>query len=1561
MIRLLQGSVTLLFIFLFSNFIRAQVNLTATVGTPSATYPTVKAAFDAINIGTHQGIINIVLTDSTVETAPAVLNASGSGAAIYTSINISTTVVALVTGNFAGAIIKLNGADNVTLDGRIGGAGRNIIIENTSTAAATAAVWISSTGAGAGAKKNIIRNCELLCGVTQNTAATATYGVVLTGTAVTTSSAGADNDSNQILENRFTKVRYGIVTRGESATNLNEGTIISGNIIGPTSHGPNQIGKVGIFTQFENNCAITYNTIQFIGGDFANTSAGADRVGIALQSESWSATVGVSTNYSIHHNIIHDVLDERTFSAIGILHAAGNSGSPTNHMIYNNFIYNIRSNGTSTDQGIGIAIAGGAADVIAFNSISMTGGDIDPPGTTTATQSNCGIRISSTTPINLTLKNNIINVDLSSNTASLNHYAIVAPTTGYPWGTGGLNYNDYYINSSNAQMKIGGIGTTVPYTPFATFANWKTNFSATQDLQSKNVIPDFTSPTNLHILPGIATNLESKGISIPGITTDIDDQVRPGPAGSIYGGATAPDIGADEFDGIPVTVDLAVTQLVLPSTTGCHGAADTVRIRIDNLTTDPIDLTTDSIIVNGFTTGANPTVFPQQVINTGTLAGSGFILVTLATNYNMTASGVHTFHAYIDAVGDNTPANDSLTPVSINISGGTVTAATGSICIGSSVNLSVSGYTNGGTLQWQASVDGTTWNNIPGGTTANITDSPTDTTYYRVVVCGINTSSADTVIVVDLQEPVANDVTRCGAGQVTLTASGVGTLSWYNVPSGGTALDTGSTFTANVTSSTSYYVEASSGAGTGSVGAPNNGQTTGYTLEAGLFFDVIASSATIQGVYVYPVGTGPGTVDIAVKDNAGINIQTITVNLTGTPAPGIQTYVPLNFTVPNGTGYSLVMLQRTGGVANLVRDPSANITGGGFPFILPGILTITSGKCCPSAVSTSYYYFYNWQVASGCSSPRDTVNVTITPSDTIIANIVTNPICSNSSTAINVTSINPNYVYAWSPATGLSGTTGPSNTTTADTTTTYTITAIDNTTLCQAYTYATVNVDPAPVVDILTNDTSLCINTTLQLETTASASITNDVIVGFATNTNTATSTVILGPYGGLYGGARHQYLILGSELSFAGLSAGVIGNIGFEVTALNSVPALSDFTIKIDTTSLMALTTSYITGLQQVYYNPSYTPILGWNVHDIAPFNWDGVSNIIVEVCFNNADAGVASGNASVRYTPTTGTNTVNYYRADNDPNVCAMLSGTPGINRPDIRFYQDATISYSWSPSTGISNTTIPDPVLTALSTNTYTLQVTDNDNGCMNQDQVNIVVSQIPIFTIGNDTTVCDNVPATPFAIFGSDPTLNYVWFDNSTASGTVVYGPGTYYATGTNAAGCSSSDTMVVGTVSPSPVDIDIDVTGTNTADLDAGSGFSSYVWSNSQTAQVTTVIGNGTYWVHVTDGNGCTNADTVSIIFSLDIQNENGEAAVLNFYPNPSNGIINMAGSGFAGEPLKMEIMELNGKIIFTRTIQEPTENFIEQMDLSMVAEGTYIVKVSASNKIYTSRIIIARK
>src|SRR5574344_891948 len=62
--------------------------VTATSGTTKARYFTLKAAFDAINAGTHTDAVTINVAGNTTETASATLNASGQGSTDYTNVMV---------------------------------------------------------------------------------------------------------------------------------------------------------------------------------------------------------------------------------------------------------------------------------------------------------------------------------------------------------------------------------------------------------------------------------------------------------------------------------------------------------------------------------------------------------------------------------------------------------------------------------------------------------------------------------------------------------------------------------------------------------------------------------------------------------------------------------------------------------------------------------------------------------------------------------------------------------------------------------------------------------------------------------------------------------------------------------------------------------------------------------------------------------------------------------------------------------------------------------------------------------------------------------------------------------------------------------------------------------------------------------------------------------------------------------------------------------------------------------------------------------------------------------
>ncbi len=208
------------------------VVVTATTGNSGPTvYATLKAAFDAINAGTHKGSITISISGNTTETATAVLNASGSGLASYSAILIQPNggAARIISGAITAgsSLINLNGADNVTING-LNTAGNSLTISNTTASATSGTSTLLFVG---DATNNTITNCSVLG---SHSAAVGTNGAVIFFSTGTTTG----NDNNTISNcnigpagsNLPTKAILGNGSTGSTAVG-NSGITINNNNI----------------------------------------------------------------------------------------------------------------------------------------------------------------------------------------------------------------------------------------------------------------------------------------------------------------------------------------------------------------------------------------------------------------------------------------------------------------------------------------------------------------------------------------------------------------------------------------------------------------------------------------------------------------------------------------------------------------------------------------------------------------------------------------------------------------------------------------------------------------------------------------------------------------------------------------------------------------------------------------------------------------------------------------------------------------------------------------------------------------------------------------------------------------------------------------------------------------------------------------------------------------------------------------------------------------------------------------------------------------------------------
>ncbi|MCO6499399.1 MAG: PKD domain-containing protein [Vicingus serpentipes] len=219
----------------------------------------------------------------------------------------------------------------------------------------------------------------------------------------------------------------------------------------------------------------------------------------------------------------------------------------------------------------------------------------------------------------------------------------------------------------------------------------------------------------------------------------------------------------------------------------------------------------------------------------------------------------------------------------------------------------------------------------------------------------------------------------------------------------------------------------------------------------------------------------------------------------------------------------------------------------------------------------------------------------------------------------------------------------------------------------------------------------------------------------------------------------------------------------------------------------------------------------------------------------------------------------------AGNDASVCSggnlQLNATGGI-------------SYSWSPTTGLNNPNIANPIATPPATTLYTVTATDA-NGCVASDDINITVNAANFLTVGPDVGICPGTNTTLSATGGT----TYSWTPttglNNPNIGNPVASPAVttqYTVISSNAGGCQDTG-MVTVTVYPPAVanaGTDVEICPAGNIGLNALGGVS-YAWSPI-TGLNNPSIGNPiasptattTYTVTVTDANGCIDTDDILV-------------------------------------------------------------------------------------------------
>ncbi|MCX6274497.1 MAG: SBBP repeat-containing protein, partial [Bacteroidetes bacterium] len=192
----------------------------------------------------------------------------------------------------------------------------------------------------------------------------------------------------------------------------------------------------------------------------------------------------------------------------------------------------------------------------------------------------------------------------------------------------------------------------------------------------------------------------------------------------------------------------------------------------------------------------------------------------------------------------------------------------------------------------------------------------------------------------------------------------------------------------------------------------------------------------------------------------------------------------------------------------------------------------------------------------------------------------------------------------------------------------------------------------------------------------------------------------------------------------------------------------------------------------------------------------------------------------------------------------------------------------SYAWS--TGATTQCI-----TVSTATTVSVTVTDA-NGCSGSAQATSIVNPVPTALCSSTPAICGTANGTASVnASGGTGTLTYSWSNGGSNSSITGLAAGPYSVTVSDANQCSASCSTTVASQG-STVSVIIDqvnqpscnnggLDGSMCANVTGATGVVTYVWSPSGSTQCITGLGDGTYSVMVTDGNGCTASSQATTI------------------------------------------------------------------------------------------------
>lgn len=1189
--------------------------------------------------------------------------------------------------------------------------------------------------------------------------------------------------------------------------------------------------------------------------------------------------------------------------------------------------------------------------------------------------------------------------DLGGDAGSISSWSITfdVVTTPITWSPAtGLFTNPAgttpYVAGTSSPTVYANPGTTTVYTATVTTGACSSSSSVTLTV---NPIPTVNAVSNQTLCSGASTTAVNFTGAVGGTVYNWTNNT-PSIGLAASGTGDIASFVATNAGPNPVTATITVTPTYTNAGVTCTGTTRTFTITVNPnlvITTQPVDRT----ICAGQNTTFNVVVSGAPTYQWQVNPGSGFVNLTNTAPY----SGVTTATLAINAAG--TSLNGNTYQVVITSPCGNTTSSVVTLTVNPLPTVSVgpNGQCAPVTLTATGNSNTYSWSPATGLNTttgATVIASPTGNTTYTVTGTITATGCTNTATVNVLGTPPPVVVTPSNP------AICAGQIQQLTVLGGTAVLNSSGTITIpfGAPGTTSGFANPYPSTITAS-GLPVNGVTVKSVTINGMSHtfpddvDIVLQSPTGQNVILMSDAGGGAdmtgqsyTFDDAaaalLADGALSPSGTYRPSNYGTPdtwvAPGPGALTQATPTLSSFTGnpngnWGLYIVDDAGGDAGSIQSwsitfniPTATWAPATGLFLdpaatIPYVAGTMVNTVYASPASTTTYTVTG--TLGTCSVPSGTVTVTVNPKPTI--NVTPNNQCG----PVTLTASGTSNTYSWTPAAGLSATTGASVVANPTINTTYTVTGTITATGCT--NTATVNVNATPAAPVITPSAiTICRGavTTLSLATGSGSVSSNSGAITVAIPDNNAAGVSNTLAVTGIPAGAT----VTGVSVNF-NVTHTFDGDLMFNLQAPNN------------------------------------------NILNLVNRRGGAGDNFTNTVISSSATTAIAAGTAPFTGTflpdganavgPTGFVSNVTTFPAlysTGNGNWTLAIRDNAGLDVGTLTSW-GITISYTvpapvWSPATGlftnpagttpyVAGTPAATVYAAPTTTTTYSATVPSTTSSCVSPAATSVVTVLQPlvITTQPANQTVCTGANAT-FSVVVTGNQASYQWqistdggttwnnITNANATAltvsntTLAMSGNRYRVIITNTCSTVTSNAATLTVNSPTPVTISalpsricLSDTLVALSATPAGGNWSGIGVSGNNFIPGATAVGSYTLTYSYTNASGCSASGTI-VARVEDCQDRNillrDDAVIL--FPNPNNGRFNIRINSVLYNYLGMHVYDASGRLVRTQQFGGLVYGRVIPIDITNLPGGVYMVKFFYDDGVRTSektfKVIVGR-